>query len=336
MIKRNNKKGFTIVELVIVIAVIAILAAVLIPTFAGIIKKANLSADEQAVRQLNEAIAIVSVDKKFESIDDVTVALLNENIDISEYSPMTKDHSFYWVKAENKIVLVDKDKKVVSPEDLATLAYDENGWEELASSVLYNALGGTASIGSDGKVDLAAGNTSYAIEGTTVLNLGETVISYNLSDEKYELYSGSTVDGSAFCANGAEANLTVNEGVIEGNLYGISARNGATVTINGTSVTVASHAVYAQEGTVYVTGGFFCSKDYDPTDTSNSNYVLNCKDAAYEAETANIIVTGGTFVNFNPADNRAEGEHTNFVADGYTVKEETQANGDIWYTVVKG
>ena len=42
--KRNNKKGFTIVELVIVIAVIAILSAVLIPTFGGIVDKANQSA----------------------------------------------------------------------------------------------------------------------------------------------------------------------------------------------------------------------------------------------------------------------------------------------------
>ena len=35
---RNSRKGFTIVELVIVIAVIAILAAVLIPTFSSLIK----------------------------------------------------------------------------------------------------------------------------------------------------------------------------------------------------------------------------------------------------------------------------------------------------------
>ena len=42
--KKLNKKGFTIVELVIVIAVIAILAAVMIPTFSGIIEKANQSA----------------------------------------------------------------------------------------------------------------------------------------------------------------------------------------------------------------------------------------------------------------------------------------------------
>ena len=42
--KNNNKKGFTIVELVIVIAVIAILAAVLIPTFTGVTEKAQKSA----------------------------------------------------------------------------------------------------------------------------------------------------------------------------------------------------------------------------------------------------------------------------------------------------
>ena len=41
--KKMNKKGFTIVELVIVIAVIGILAAVLIPTFSSVIDKANAS-----------------------------------------------------------------------------------------------------------------------------------------------------------------------------------------------------------------------------------------------------------------------------------------------------
>ena len=48
--KRNNKKGFTIVELVIVIAVIGILAAVLIPTFSGIIESANNSSRDQEAR----------------------------------------------------------------------------------------------------------------------------------------------------------------------------------------------------------------------------------------------------------------------------------------------
>ena len=48
--KRNNKKGFTIVELVIVIAVIAILSAVLIPTFGSVIDDANEVTAKQECR----------------------------------------------------------------------------------------------------------------------------------------------------------------------------------------------------------------------------------------------------------------------------------------------
>ncbi|MBE6539738.1 MAG: prepilin-type N-terminal cleavage/methylation domain-containing protein [Ruminococcaceae bacterium] len=47
MNKAVKRRGFTIVELVIVVAVIAVLAAVLIPTFSGIIEKARESAAMQ-------------------------------------------------------------------------------------------------------------------------------------------------------------------------------------------------------------------------------------------------------------------------------------------------
>lgn len=48
--KHTNKKGFTIVELVIVIAVIAILAAVLIPNLSALVTKANKSAAMQEAK----------------------------------------------------------------------------------------------------------------------------------------------------------------------------------------------------------------------------------------------------------------------------------------------
>ena len=54
--KTQNKKGFTIVELVIVIAVIAILAAVLIPTFINLTKKANESNLTVMVTNLNKSL----------------------------------------------------------------------------------------------------------------------------------------------------------------------------------------------------------------------------------------------------------------------------------------
>lgn len=48
--KLHNRKAFTIVELVIVIAVIAILASVLVPSFGGIVTQAQESAAKQAAK----------------------------------------------------------------------------------------------------------------------------------------------------------------------------------------------------------------------------------------------------------------------------------------------
>ena len=48
-----------------------------------------------------------------------------------------------------------------------------------------------------------------------------------------------------------------------------------------------------------------------------------------------MTIMGGTFIKYNPENNAAEWQGTNFVADGYKVVSKTQSNGDIWYTVVE-
>ena len=68
MFMHKSKKGFTIVELVIVIAVVAILAAVLIPSFSSLIKKANNSAYLQ--ERTNQQIADLA--EKVENQDFLT------------------------------------------------------------------------------------------------------------------------------------------------------------------------------------------------------------------------------------------------------------------------
>lgn len=65
----RNKKGFTLVELVIVIAVIAILAGVMIAVFSGVVKRANESAELQKVK--NEEIA--------QKADDILKKIDNAN-----------------------------------------------------------------------------------------------------------------------------------------------------------------------------------------------------------------------------------------------------------------
>jgi len=61
--KTNNTKGFTMIELIIVIAIVAILAAVLIPRFAGFRDQANQSAVDTDARNLGTALtAIIALD----------------------------------------------------------------------------------------------------------------------------------------------------------------------------------------------------------------------------------------------------------------------------------
>ena len=85
--------------------------------------------------------------------------------------------------------------------------------------------------------------------------------------------------------------------------------------------------IYCGLGTITIEGGFYYAEN-------NTVWLLNCKDANYANGTAKIIVKGGTFVNFNPAD--VHGEPTNptsYVAEGYTVTE-SEHGSDTWYTVV--
>ncbi|MBQ9467981.1 MAG: type II secretion system protein [Clostridia bacterium] len=102
----NKRKGFTIVELVIVIAVIAILAAVLIPTFSSLIKKANLSADKQAVREMNVALAAdEELHGKADTIEKAMRVLANAGYNSDNWVCLTTGYEVYWFAKENRLVL---------------------------------------------------------------------------------------------------------------------------------------------------------------------------------------------------------------------------------------
>jgi len=50
--RKNGRKGFTLIELIVVIVIIAILVAALAPAVLGVIKRANRSADEADIRNV--------------------------------------------------------------------------------------------------------------------------------------------------------------------------------------------------------------------------------------------------------------------------------------------
>lgn len=144
--KKQNRKGFTIVELVIVIAVIAILAAVLIPTFAGIIDSANRSADTQLVAQINTLLVI----------EDVLGGGVNDAVEIQKIIKenglklQTKTKGQYiWYDIENK-------KAVLG-------GLDENGIV-LEGAAAEPALVAEGEATSKGKF-IAATSPEYFVEG---------------------------------------------------------------------------------------------------------------------------------------------------------------------------
>lgn len=70
----KNKKGFTLMEMLIVVAIIVILVAISIPTFSGSLDSAKSATDDANLRSA-EAAAITAVMLDNESIDGKTYDL---------------------------------------------------------------------------------------------------------------------------------------------------------------------------------------------------------------------------------------------------------------------
>ena len=106
--KNLKKKGFTIVELVIVIAVIAVLAAVLIPTFSNLVRKAQESADQQLAKNLNTALTMAEAEgKEIDDFSDVLQILQDEGYVIANLNPTAEDNWYAWDSKTNQILYLN-------------------------------------------------------------------------------------------------------------------------------------------------------------------------------------------------------------------------------------
>ena len=139
--KRSNRKGFTIVELVIVIAVVAILTAVLIPTFGGIIEKANRTADEQTVAQMNTAIAIDGASEAL-TLDAALEALEENGITMDDLIPKSSGFGYVWNEDDGKFELIENATNpvavAVKNADDFVAALDEVKYIRLDSNITIN------------------------------------------------------------------------------------------------------------------------------------------------------------------------------------------------------
>ena len=95
--------------------------------------------------------------------------------------------------------------------------------------------------------------------------------------------------------------------------YAINVYKGAKLTIDGGKYYGGGTAVQVQKGELTINNGYFDAEAF--SGSYGYNFIINCIDSAYKDGTAKVAIKGGYFAHFDPANNKAEGAGTNFVAD---------------------
>lgn len=174
------------------------------------------------------------------------------------------------------------------------------------------ATGGTAKLAADLVLDKSVAVTPGK-EVTLDLN-GKTI------SNTEDLWRGDPYYDWALLSVRADGSLTIKgTGVLkakENDCYAVDVQDGGKLVIEDGTYVGNAHAVYVYEGTAEIRGGKY-SIQQKSSNPDPYGYVLNCYDKNRENGIAKIIVSGGEFVKFNPADCVAEGAHTNFLAPGY-------------------
>lgn len=129
---RTNKKGFTIVELVVVIAVIAILAAVLIPNLSRLVNKAKDSSTMQNAESALKTMLLYQTDG---ALEDNTVFVVDGKYFVYADGKLDDGSTTPTVNDQNKLT---KDTKELSVEkDGVKTTYTFTAIAELGDVVVY-------------------------------------------------------------------------------------------------------------------------------------------------------------------------------------------------------
>ena len=218
-IKKRIKKGFTLVELVVVIAVIAILAAVSIGAYFGITDSANRSADEQAVTQMNTMLETYEILNG--KVDDVEEAKdIFEDNGLTNYTPFYGKNTFYWTYDDSRVIIWEEDKGVTYPswavdkyKDNSTANKTSANWYDLEKETkiadFKNSFLETIEDLQEDSVIVLEENSTLDIGNEDFVNIGKVFESNNNIDNITIDLNGSTLDANTPFPDGHFYSLNV-------------------------------------------------------------------------------------------------------------------------------
>lgn len=268
-------------------------------------------------------------------LDDVEVlkAEMKDYVNalVKNYTLKSDDDIAKVIKAGGDVVIA-KDVKATTGYTLTKNAnIDLNG--HALDAVDNGGYGDNIVVGNGANVTISNGEIKPA-ENASVANSSATILiktayesHLTLNDVKvtgiYPIYLNSSNENSTVTINGGEFYTTMP-------LEGVSSDKMAPAVYVGKGGTNAQPSTTG--GKVTINGGTFGCKGVV------NNFLLNVEDVLRKQEGKTpkdfIEVFGGKYWNFDPSNNKAEGEGTNFVAEGYKV-EVSQDGDDKLYTVVK-
>ena len=194
---------------------------------------------------------------------------------------------------------------------------------------LVSALEGTdevVTLGADINVEdtlVVTRAVTLDMNGKTLSNTREI---WNESADKWSIISVRENGNLTITGEGKIAAL-------KDDCYAVDVQDNGKLTIENGEFIGNIHSVYVLQGSAEIKGGKYSIQQVY-SETQPYQFVLNLFDKNRENKTATIVVTGGQFENFDPANNEAEGKNTNFVAKGYKTTP-TEGGDKTIYTVTK-
>lgn len=204
----------------------------------------------------------------------------------------------------------------------------ETYYKSLADALEAANAGDTVTL----LADINTPEKTYEITKSLTIDLNGKTVTGSGYDGVFEV-TGKNIEVFLNATNGGKVIAVENSG--SDGKYAMAVwmcGAGSTLTINGGEFTqnITStndkqmDMIYASAGTIIINSGSFTS--------GTPKWTLNIKDSAYKNGTANIIVNGGTFTDYDPRNAENEGKGTSLVADGVGIDK----NADGTFTAKSG
>ena len=198
-------------------------------------------------------------------------------------------------------------------------------YETLADAIRLAAKGQTVRLLAD-----AEQNTQLDIDKSITLDLNGKTIKNTVD------IWGDDTNAILSIKGGAKVTITGNGTIAakENDCYTINVVNGDLTIENGTFVGNIS-VVQVQKGSLTINGGDFSLLQKMTDGKGENRYLINCIDDAYVDGSANVAISGGTFVGFDPnvsPEQKVDGKAPSFAAPGAGITK----NEDGSFTAVDG